>query len=362
MGELSLEKQEEALSHPERLKAELRNSEEVKQLMNSIDTRDQIALLEFGKEASSQISGFADRILRMTKSSSMEESSVLIRNLGKIMDKFDPKDFAEDKGIVTRIFKKGKNLMEKILAKYQTMGSEIDKIYIEIKKYESEMKTSTQTLEQLYDENYNYFFALEKYIVAAEMKAEELKSQALPPLEKRASTGDQIAGIELETMRNAVELLEQRAFDLEMARQVAFQTAPQIRMLQRGNTKLIAKINSAFVVTIPVFKNGLIQAIAAKRQKLVADSMAELDARTNEMLLKNATSVSQQSQQVARMAGGPSIKLETMEQTWSIIMQGLQETKAIEDENARNRESSRAQLQELQQKYEQAKGLVQQPD
>jgi len=355
---VTLEKQEEALSNPEKIKMELRNSQEVKQLVSTIDTRDQVALLEFGQETANQISGFADRILGMTKSTSMEESSALIRNLGKIMDRFDPKDFVEDKGVFSRFFNKGKNFIEKIMEKYQTMGSEIDKVYIEIKKYEVEMKGSTQVLEQLYHENYNYFLALEKYSVAAEMKAEELKTQFLPTLQERVNNGDQLAAIELETVGTAIELLQQRSFDLEMAKQVAFQTAPQIRMLQRGNTKLIAKINSAFVVTIPVFKNGLIQAIAAKRQKLVADSMAELDARTNEMLLKNATNISQQSIQIAQLAGGSSIKLETMEESWKIIMQGLEETKAIENENARNRDVSRARLQELQQQYEKVRGQV----
>ena len=35
---------------------------------------------------------------------------------------------------------------------------------------------------------------------------------------------------------------------------VALLTAPQIRMIQRGNNKLIGKINTAFITTIPIFK------------------------------------------------------------------------------------------------------------
>ncbi|MFP3340784.1 toxic anion resistance protein, partial [Micrococcus sp. SIMBA_131] len=76
--------------------------------------------------------------------------------------------------------------------------------------------------------------------------------------------GDQMAQMELDTLNNAIQTLEERIYDLEMARMVAIQTAPQIRLLQRGNTKLIGKINSAFIITIPVFKNGVIQAVTAK--------------------------------------------------------------------------------------------------
>ena len=88
-------------------------------------------------------------------------------------------------------------------------------------------------------------------------------------LEARANEGDQEAIMELESLRRAIELLEQRRYDLEMAQQVSFQAAPQIRLMQQGNNHLIGKINSAFVTTIPIFKQGIIHAVTLKRQKLV---------------------------------------------------------------------------------------------
>ncbi len=51
---------------------------------------------------------------------------------------------------------------------------------------------------------------------------------------------------------------------------------------------LVRKINSAFIVTLPVFKQALAQAIMLKRQRIQAESLAALDEKTNEMLLKNA--------------------------------------------------------------------------
>ncbi len=335
-------------------KLQLRQDKEVMKLAQLIDTRDQISLLEYGKEPANEISTFSGRILNTIKSNSVEESSVLFTQLGKIMDKFDSKDFAEEeKGFFAKMFNRGEKLMEKLFAKYQTMGGEIDKVYVEIKKYETEMKNSTQTLEQLYEQNFQYYMDLEKYIVAGEMKAEELRTK-LPELEERAMN-NQLASLELTTLTDAIELLEQRVYDLEMAKQVAYQSAPQIRLLQRGNTKLIAKINSAFVTTIPIFKTGLINAIAAKRQNLVAKSMEELDKRTNEMLLKNAQNITNQSAHIARLAGSPSIKIETMEQTWAIIMKGMEETKAIEEENKKIREEGKLRLEQLQENFKKIK-------
>lgn len=338
------------------IKLALRKEPEIQNLARTIDERDQIQVLEFGKEPAVQISRFSDQILNNMRTTKVEDSGELLKQLGRIMDKFDAKDFQKTSGgFFGKLFKKGEKVVEKLFGKYQTMGSEIDKVYIEISKYQHEMVDSTNMLEQMYEQNYQYYLTLEKYIVAGEIKVEELKNNQLPQLETRAAAGDQMASMQLDSLKNVIELLEQRIYDLEMAKMVSLQTAPQIRLLQRGNTKLIGKINSAFVTTIPIFKNGLIQAMAAKRQKLVADSMSELDRRTNEMLLKNAQNISQQSTDIARLAGGPSIKIETIEESWNIIIKGMQETKAIEEENKRMRVEGTKRLEQLQDNFKKLK-------
>ncbi len=351
LEKLEMDQKEQLLEESNELKTQLKRDPQVLQLVAKIDPKNQVELLEFGREPANEISAFTGRILNTIKSSSMEESSELLKQLGKIMDKFDKKDFVEKPSLLSKVFKKGEKLIEKLFNKYQTMGKEIDKVFIEITKYEKEMKASTQTLEELYDKNFTYFMELEKYIVAGELKLNQLRQQ-LPALQEKAERGDQLVLMDLNSLQNAIELLDQRIYDLEMAKQVAYQSAPQIRMLQRGNTKLIGKINSAFVTTIPIFKTGLINAISAKRQNLVAQSMSELDRRTNEMLLRNANDISRQSVDIARMSGQPSIKIETIEQTWETIMRGMNETKAIEDENRKMREQGRLRLEELQKKYE----------
>lgn len=336
----------------------LKQDPEVHTLAQKIDVKDQIAMLELGKETASGISTFSDKMLATMKASKLEESSVLLNNLNKIMDKFDPQDFAEEKkgGFISKLFNKGKEQLERFLSKYDSMNKEVDVIYREIQKYEGEMKRNTIDLENLYDQNLNYFQSLSKFVAAIEVKTEEVRA-SLPALEQKAQSGDQLAAMEYETMLRAVELLEQRRYDLEMAQQVSFQSAPQIRLMQQGNNHLIAKINSAFVTTIPIFKQGLIHAVTLKRQKLISDSMVELDRRTNEMLVRNAENISKNSVNIARQAGSSSIKIETIETTWQTIMAGIQETKQIQAETARNREEGRKRIERLQLEYEKLKKM-----
>ncbi|MGX7418121.1 toxic anion resistance protein [Carnobacterium gallinarum] len=344
---------EKKLSQAEAQKEQLKTLPEVINISGNIDIKDQISILEFGKEPAEGISQFSGRILNNMSVAETQKSTVMLTQLGKIMDKFEPEDFTEEKkGFLGKLFGKGKDVMAAIMAKYQTMGGEIEVVYTEIKKYEVKMKNNVHMLNQLAEENIRYYLELEKYIAAGELIAENLRNNTIPQLQTRVNNGEQMAGIELSKMTAALEMIEQRIYDLEMAKQVSLQTGPQIDMLQKGNVRLIGKINSAFVITIPVFKSALIQAVAIKQQKMTAEAMTELDNRTNEMLLKNAQNISQNSIEIAKLSGAPSIKIETMEQTWSTIMNGLEETKQIEAQNIVEREAGRKRLLELQTDYE----------
>ena len=137
------------------------------------------------------------------------------------------------------------------------------------------------------------------------------------------ATGDNSIQFELTTLNQALMMLEQRTQDLRTAENVAMQSIPMIKTMQFSNMNLVRKINSAFIITLPVFKQALTQAIMLKRQRLQAEAMSALDAKTNEMLIRNAQNTAEQAKMTARLASGSSIKIETLEQTWRTIVSGI---------------------------------------
>ncbi|MCB2360446.1 toxic anion resistance protein [Clostridium estertheticum] len=333
---------------------QLKTSPEVIQIASKINIKDANAVLEFGNEPALQISKFADQILNSIKTNSIENSGVMIKELTSIMKKFDKQDFEEEKtGFFAKIFSKPSQAIDKMMGKYKTIGGEIDKIYTQLSVYKREINSSNLLLENLYNQNFEYYGELEKYITAGNMVVQKYESDDIPKLESLAANGEQINVINYQNAKETVEMLKQRIYDLEMAKMVSLQTAPQIKMIQRGNYKLISKVHSAFIITIPVFKNGIIQAIALKKQRLVSDSLAELDRTTNELLMKNAENIRMQSVDIAKLAGGTSVKIETLEKTWNTIMQGIEETKSIEDENKKLREVGIVKIHEMTEKIKQ---------
>ncbi|MDP4089474.1 MAG: toxic anion resistance protein, partial [Bacillota bacterium] len=53
---------------------------------------------------------------------------------------------------------------------------------------------------------------------------------------------------------------------------------------------------------------------------------------------------------IAKLAGNTSVRIETLEKTWNTIMEGIEETKRIEEENKKLREQGIAKLDEMTEK------------
>ena len=330
-------------------KNELRQSKEVEQLTSLIEVDNPNTILQFGKGASEGISRVSDSLLSNIKMNQNEKNTEMLVRLTKIMDKFDLDDFAQTKepGFFQKLFKKANSALEVMFQKYDTLGSEVEKIQVELQRYEREIQDSNKQLGAMLNENFNYYNELEKYIVAGEMAIEELDNDLLPQFKAKAESGDQMDLTNYQELLNIKDMLVQRVYDLRISENISLQTIPMLRSMQHNNYVLIRKINSAFIVTLPVFKQCLSQAILIKKQELQTKSLQALDDKTNELLLKNAQNVSQASTQIAKMANSSSIQIETLEKMHNTIKSGIEETMRIEQANRDEIANNTRRLEEL---------------
>lgn len=326
-------------------------SQEVDDLVSTICVNDPETIVTFGSGAAEEIAKCSDSILKSIDMRQINDSGEMLDLLAKIMDKFDIDEINQNPTGLKKIFGGMKKQLDKILDKYHTMGEEVDKIYIKLKQYEVEIKESNQKLETMFQTNVNYYHDLVKYILAGEQGIQELDSYIAQKQQEFSTTGDNSIQFELTSLDQAKMMLEQRVQDLRIAENVAMQSIPMIKTMQFSNMNLIRKINSAFIITLPVFKQALSQAILLKRQRIQAEAMSALDEKTNEMLLKNAQNSVLQSKMTTQMASGSSIKVETLEQTWKTIMGGIEETKQIQENARKQRQQDQVRLNQMKEEF-----------
>lgn len=331
---------------------------ELEKYTAKIEVFDPNSIVKFGSEAAEEVSKSADVVLNGMNMDQINNYGKMLEALDKIMGSFDIDEVKEDKGLFGKLFGNAKKKLEKLLNKYNTMGDEIDKIYTQLKVYEGEIEKSNRNLDQMFNSNLEYYHELVKYIAAGEQGCKELHEYIEQKEQELATSNNVDLQFEIGNLRQAENMLEQRVMDLKTAESIALQSIPMIKTMEFSNANLTRKINSAFIVTLPVFKQALAQAMMLKRQKIQADSMSALDKRTNELLIKNAQNTVEQSKQITRMTNTSSVQIETLEKTWNTIVSGIDETKRIQEEAKRKREEDSKRLDAIKQQYaEKMKGL-----
>ncbi len=342
-----------------RMSEKLANSPEVKAIAGTIDYGDMESVVSFGAEAAEEISKASDVILNSMDMTQLDDSSRMLTALSKIMEKFNIDELKDNKGFFDKVFGNMKRQLDKLIAKYHTMGEEVDKIYVQLKQYESDIKQSNRKLDDMFEANVKYYHELIKYIIAGEKVCRELEERIAQRESELERTGDSSIRFEIQSLRQTLVMLEQRIQDLRMAENVAMQSVPMIKTMEFSNMNLVRKINSAFIITLPVFKQGIAQAVLLKRQRIQADAIAALDERTNEMLIRNAQNTMEQSKITAQLASGTSIKIETLESTWKTIVDGINETRQIQEEAKHQRIEDQAKLETIKAEFEQKFGVSQ---
>ena len=206
-----------------------------------------------------------------------------------------------------------------ILNKYRALGEDIDRAYIELKRYEAEIRAYDGRLRAIYDANVRFYQNLVCCVEAGE--------QGLREIQGYLAAGE-IPEADRDTVRRSCALLERRVHDLRLSEVVALQSLPMVQTIRANNRLLIEKLNSAFLVTLPIFRQTLAQAAARKRQRLQAQAMEALDRRTREAL--EAQTAAQARLKAALPDGAAQV--EALEQARETILKGIREARALQSE------------------------------
>lgn len=352
--ELAVMDQNQVAQFTKNYKAQLRTTPEVTAIVDNLDVTNMNAILTFGEKPAEAISTVSDKILHNVNLVKQEEVGDVMNSLTKIMSQFDMKDFEnpdEKKGFIQKMFKKVQKTIDELIQKYDTMGSEVEKVYVTLKKYENEIMDMSDKQKELGEANINFYRELERYIVAGEMALEELDNKYIPQFEKKAAeSSDNLDVQNLEKLKQARDMLNTRIYDLQLAENVALQTLQTIQQVQQGNFLLVRTIKSEFIVTLPIFKQGITQAIMLKRQALIAKNVDAVRQTTDELIVKNAQNTATQATMMANLATRGAVSIEKLQESYQILQKGSIDAQEIIKKNIAKMEQDRKVLEHF--KYE----------
>ncbi|WP_262316778.1 toxic anion resistance protein [Lacticaseibacillus parakribbianus] len=319
---------------------------QAKELAKQLDVKSQDAVLSYGAAAQKQLGNFSQTMLDQVQSQDTGAVGDALSSLMARLNEANPDELrAENSNIFKKMFGKVRRSIFEITAKYQKIGAQIDAIASRLEKEQQGLLTDNKMLEELYGQNKAYFDALNIYIAAAKMKLQELETTTIPVALKEAQdSGDQMKVQEVNDLKQFQARLEKRAYDLQLARQITLQQAPQIRLIQNTNQALAEKIQASINTAIPLWKNQVAIALTLLRQKDAVTAQRQVSETTNDLLKKNASMLKISAIETAKENERGVVDIETLTQTQNDLVETLKQTLQIQQDGRAKRKAAEAEL------------------
>ena len=344
--EVTNEKIEESLNYDALTDAEKQAIEEFNQKIN---VEDATQVLQYGAKAQAKISQFSDSVLEGVKTKSTGEVGDLLSNLVAEIKSFDAAVVADNKGI-GKLFNSAKKQLDKIVAKFSKVETNIDRVEHELENHKLQMLKDITIFDTMYEKNLEYFKELSLYIIAGERKLKELREVVLPALQQKArETGEQLDAQKVNDMENTINRFEKKIYDLKTTRIISIQMAPQIRLLQNNEAELVEKIQGSLINTIPLWKNQIVLALGINNAKQALGAQKAVTDVTNNMLQKNSEILKQGSIEIAEESERAIVDIETLQKTNRDIIETLDKVIEIHENGRARRQEAEQELQNIEQ-------------
>ena len=344
-NQITNEKIEKSLNYDALTEQEKRAIDEFN---SKIDVQDSTQVLQFGSQAQNKISQFSDSVLEDVKTKNLGEVGDLLSDLVGQIKSFDSEIADQNKGGIAKLFTNAKRQLDKIVAKYNKIDSNIVMIEKSLENHKLQMLKDINIFDTMYKKNLDYFKELSLYIIAGERKLDELKNVTLPELQKiAAESGEQLDAQKVHDMEGIINRLEKKIYDLKTTRIISIQMAPQIRMIQNNEAELVEKIQGSLTNTIPLWKNQMVLALGINNAKQALGAQKAVTKLTNDMLNKNSEMLKQGSIDIAQESERAIVDVETLQKTNANIIETLDKVIEIHENGRQKRKEAEEQLEEI---------------
>lgn len=313
--------------------------------VEKIDLSNSGMIMAYGTGAQNKIAKFSDSALENIKTKDLGEMGDLLSSVVVQLKGFEEED--DDKGFMS-FFKKKGNKITALKAKYDAAEVNVDKIVDALNRHQIQLLKDVGMLDQMYEENKNYFKELSMYIIAGKKKIAKVKEEELPALIAKASESglpeDAQAANDLAALLNR---FEKKVHDLELTRMVSIQMAPQIRLVQNNDTIMAEKIQSTIVNTIPLWKSQMVLALGVAHSNQAAKAQTEVTNLTNELLRQNAATLKMATIETAKVSERGVVDMDTLVNTNKSLIETLDEVMQIQEEGRNKRAEAEVELRRM---------------
>ena len=319
--------------------------EQINAFVDKIDITNSAAVMNYGVATQRKLADFSQSTIEKVKTNDMGEVGDLLTGLVTQLKGFDIEE--NEKGLKA-FFKKSTNKLTALKAKYSSIETNVTAVSRELEKHQVTLLKDIDILDKMYDLNLSYFKELTMYILAGKQKLEQVRNNELKDLQAKAeASGLPEDAQKAKDLADKCNRFEKKIYDLELSRNIALQTGPQIRLVQSADTEMAEKIQSTIVNTIPLWKNQMVIALGVEHSNQAARAEREVNDMTNELLKKNADKLKTAVTESAKEAEREIVDIETLKHTNETLISTIDEVISIQQNGSARRHEAEKELNEL---------------
>lgn len=295
---------------------------------------------DLGKDAGNKIGKLSDDILSRVKIADSGELGQGINSILTLTRKVDVSKLGEkNDGFVGRIWNIFGDTKQKVLDQFETSADQIERISGTLVTGVNRMRGETQWLENTYNANIEYLRELERILESID-DVLEVEEANLAMLQGNPDVALEI----LQEKDMLVETLSKQADKLRRLAQIARLTAPQIQSMRKVNSNTIEKFTSLHQTIIPLWKQNMSYYLISLQQGKDNELSNAMDDETNRLLTANSKNVADNMKAAARANQRGVIDIKTLQQVQTNMLNGINETMAIEQAGRVERENAKIEM------------------
>lgn len=224
---------------------------QVELLAGQLDLTKPRIVMSYGVNIQAKMLPFTRQMLEQIQSKKVNQTGEVIKDLMRLISELGQDEGMKKQSFLRRVFKKNDSLTRQLVS-YQKASAAVEQARVKLDRNKNFLLADTLLLNRLFTQNNELHQELNVYLTAGELKRQEL---IRPLLEQEHIEDEFVKRQEAEQRQHIVEVLDKRLYDLRVSIEITKQNSVLIKLIQGTNERLIEKIQSSILTSIPLWRN-----------------------------------------------------------------------------------------------------------
>lgn len=318
-------------------------------LASKLDITSYESILQFGADVQQSLKNFTHNMLVTVQRNDTSPIREVLHQLMAHLEKINPDDLIENgKGFFNKLFNRQKSTIQELISQYNRLSKQIDRLSIQLQHAQKGLLADLKMLNEMYELNEDYFEKINIYIAAGEMKKQDLIKNVLPKIEQAIlDSNNPMDKQQVADLKNTIEWLDKRIYDLQISREITIQTAPQIRLIQQTNQMLVEKIQASVMSTIPLWQSQISMLIQINNQRRANIASQRMMEAHDHMMKKNAKMIEATAKDSKKYKGIIHEEIDLFKETQLQLIESIEDTLRLQAQSNEQQASIQTDIKHL---------------